>query len=84
MNTTLHQLGEQYLSQCPALRARIKLLRRLHKTAPARELRGIEQRIASLYEEHGHLKKTGMYLLGYYARTGVEPAGDARPTGAPR
>lgn len=68
MNRTLRELGEEYLYQCRGIRAQIRMLRLLYKTAPAHQLRQIEQRIAVLYDEHGQLKRTGLHLVNYYAR----------------
>ncbi len=74
MSLTLHELGEEYLHRCKILRARIRLLKLRHKTAPAEQLRPIEQRIAILYDEHGQLKKTGQLLRSYYHTQQQNPA----------
>ncbi len=71
MNRTLRELGEEYLYQCRGIRARIRMLRIMYKTAPAHQLRQIEQRIAVLYDEHGQLKRTGLHLVNYYERPGT-------------
>lgn len=68
MSLTLRELGEEYLHQCRVLQSRIRMLKIMHKTAPAHELRSLEQRIAILYDEHGQLKKTGLYLVNYYSQ----------------
>ncbi len=68
MNRTLRELGEEYLYQCRGIRAQIRMLRLLYKTAPAHQLRQIEQRIAVLYDEHGQLKRTGLHLVNYYTK----------------
>lgn len=64
----LWALGEQYLRESRALNAHIRALRVAMKTAPVKELRNLESRLAVLYEEHAQLKKVGVYLQTYYDR----------------
>ncbi len=72
MTQTLQQLGEEYLLQSKRINARIRQLTAQRRTAPTSELRTLEQRIATLYEEHGSLKKTGGYLIDYYRKSRMQ------------
>lgn len=79
MNRTLQELGEEYLCQCRGIRAQIRMLKLLYKTAPTQQLRQLEQRIAVLYDEHGQLKRTGLHLVNYYAKPDTTQTRGVRP-----
>ena len=75
MNCTLFELGHQYLYESNKVNALIRQLRARLKTAPLSELRGLEERIDLLYQEHSDLRKTGYYLINYHANAG-EPGSE--------
>ena len=68
MTDTLYELGQEYLLESRKINARITQLKACIKDAPLDELRGLEERISILYEEHAELRKNGFHLIHYYGR----------------